>query len=85
MLADKQNEDQFDKDGWYTKAPHIKCCKMPKTVNEKEAKVYDILLASHCDHPDKNKGAHECCGAITISKNAIVCRCKKCGDSKAVW
>ncbi len=80
-----QPAKEFDPKGWHTEKPHVKCCKMPRTICEKEAEVSDLLLTSHCEHPDKKSANHECCGAITISRNAIVLRCKKCGDAKATW
>lgn len=72
-------------ENWHTEKPHVKCCKMPYQVRDSEVKLYKTLLHSHCDHPDKRKGNHDCSGAITISENALILRCKKCGDAKGVF
>lgn len=73
---------EFDQDGWATEKPHVKCCKMPFQVSSKEQEIYKTLLHGHCQHKDKKSEDHQCCGAMTITENALVLRCKKCGDAK---
>lgn len=60
----------------------VRYCKMPKPVKPDEAEIYRHLLYCHCEHPDKDNHSHSCSGAITISEQAIVLRCKQCGDAK---
>lgn len=81
-MESAMNATDFDPEGWHTDKKHVKCCKMPTIVEGKEAEVYRILLNHHCQHPDKETGEHQCTGAITISENAVVARCKRCGDWK---
>ena len=75
-------QTKISSDGWHTKNPHLKCCRIPYQVKQKDIEVYKLLLHSHCQHPDKKNNDHQCCGVITISEKSIVLRCKKCGDAK---
>jgi len=69
---------------WHTDEPHLKCCKVPRRVLGDEARIYKLLLNSHCEHPGKDNGGHECCGKITITRKAILLQCPKCGDAKGL-
>lgn len=60
-------------------------CKMPFEVKANEASLYRRLLACHCQHEDKGADTHKCTGAITLSEEAIVLRCKHCGDAKGKY
>ncbi len=57
-------------------------CKLLYPVEPKEAALYRKLLACHCKHVEKDEPGHKCTGAATITENAIVLRCKQCGDAK---
>ena len=60
----------------------INFCNLPTQVPPKEAKIYKMFLRSHCDASDKEDDNHQCQGVLSISRNAIVLRCKRCGDAK---
>lgn len=63
----------------------ITCCRMPYQVKPEEAQLYKHLLHCHCQHDDKDGESHECTGAITLSEQAMVLRCKQCGDAKGSY
>lgn len=61
------------------------CCRMPAPARRKEAtlmtKIRDLVVKGHC--ADK-RPAHKCCGAVTITRDAIVLQCPRCGDAKKI-
>lgn len=64
--------------------PVIKTCLVPEPVeNAKERKLYrsirDTLVRGHC--ADK-RPSHKCLGRVTITRDAIVLQCPRCGDAK---
>jgi flavoprotein len=61
------------------------CCRLPYDVKPREADLYRKILSCHCKHVDKDEPGHQCTGAATISENAIVLRCKQCGDAKGTF
>jgi len=75
----------FHPQGWHGDKTAAKCCKMAQKIPEVEANIYKTLIKSKCDHPGKGEENHQCCGAITITENHILLRCKKCGDAKGVF
>lgn len=56
------------------------CCEMPRPARQREAKLYrsirDVMIRSHCEAAR----GHQCCGAITITRDTITLNCKLCGD-----
>lgn len=60
-------------------------CRMPTRAPQQEAEIYrsmrDHLIQAHC--ADK-RPAHKCCGQITITRDAIVLQCPRCGDDKKI-
>lgn len=71
-------------ESWHTDKKHIKLCKMPYTVTEKDSRTYRLLLRCHCAHPDKNNNDHRCVGRITITHKVLLTQCTKCGDAKGL-
>lgn len=58
-------------------------CHMPVKINRDDSEVYDLMLSAHCADKD-NPGHVKCIGTVSISTDALVVRCKRCGDAKAV-
>jgi len=56
-------------------------CHMPAPARRSEAEIYrslrDTLIRSHCE---RKAGAHQCSGAITITRTDITLNCRLCGD-----
>lgn len=56
-------------------------CHMPKPAPRSEAEIYrsirDLLIGSHCE---RKAEAHQCAGAITITRSDITLNCRLCGD-----
>lgn len=60
-------------------------CKLPYAIDEKESKIYRAILHMHCQADDKDSPDHKCQGCISISRGALVAKCKRCGDVKGVF
>ncbi|MCJ2022124.1 hypothetical protein MKK84_32780 [Methylobacterium sp. E-065] len=56
-------------------------CHMPEPAPRSEAEIYrsirDVVIRSHCK---RKVGAHQCAGAITITRTDITLNCRLCGD-----
>lgn len=61
------------------------CCEMPTPAPAAEAAVYrsfrDLVIKAHC--ADK-RPSHRCAGQITITRDAILLQCPRCGDAKEI-
>lgn len=60
-------------------------CRMPYPVKPDEASLYRKLVHAHCKHKDKGCEDHQCTGAVTLTENHILMRCKQCGDAKGAF
>lgn len=62
----------------------INACHMPEPVPPGEAEIYaairDRMIKAHCS-ADR---AHDCCGSITFTRDAITMNCPLCGDSRGL-
>lgn len=60
-------------------------CDMPTPARRSEAEIYrsirDRMVRSHCD---RKAAAHQCCGAITITRTDITLNCRLCGDVRSI-
>lgn len=56
-------------------------CLMPKPAPRSEAEIYrsirDVVIRSHCE---RKAEAHQCAGAVTITRTDITLNCRLCGD-----
>lgn len=61
----------------------VNSCLVPKP--SKDAAVYtrlrDALIKAHCEN---ERGAHKCCGAITLTRTSITLTCPLCGDHRSL-
>jgi len=64
------------------RTPEINSCDMPEPAKRSEAEIYtgirNTMIRVHC----AAKRAHNCCGAITITRNHITMNCPLCGDAR---